>query len=74
MRTIDMTPTWGEWANIYRRFAELGEAKAVCELRGDFAKAMAAAQALQAITGTLSDEQASIVAKTMTTELMKQGF
>lgn len=32
MRTIDMTPTWGEWANIYRRFAESGEAKAVREL------------------------------------------
>lgn len=44
------------------------------ELRADFAKAMAAAQALQAITGTLSDEQAGIVAKTMTAELTKQGF
>lgn len=32
MRTIDMTPTWGEWANIYRRFVESGEAKAVREL------------------------------------------
>ena len=35
MRTIDMTPTWGEWANIYRRFAESGEAKAVRELRAE---------------------------------------
>ncbi len=72
--TIDITPTWGEWANIYRRLAETGETKAVRELRADFAKAMAAAQALQAITGTLSDEQAGIVAKTMTAELTKQGF
>ncbi|CAJ9891875.1 Uncharacterised protein [Burkholderia pseudomallei] len=74
MRTINLTPTWGEWANIYRRFAESGETKAVHELRADFAKAMAAAQALQAITGSLTDEQASIVSKTMTTELTKQGF
>lgn len=74
MRTINLTPTWGEWANIYRRFAESGETKAVRELRADFAKAMAAAQALQAITGSLTDEQASIVSKAMTTELTKQGF
>ena len=51
-----------------------GALSAVRELRADFAKAMAAAQALQAITGTLSDEQAGIVAKTMTAELTKQGF
>jgi 23S rRNA maturation mini-RNase III len=74
MRTIDITPTWGEWANIYWRFAELGKAKAVRELRADFAKAMAAAQALQAITDTLSDEQADIVSRTMIAELTKQGF
>ncbi|MFT3758291.1 hypothetical protein [Thauera sp.] len=74
MEYIDMKPTWGEWANIYRRFAESGETRAVRELRSDFAKAMAAAQAMQAIAGTLSNEQANIVAKTITAELTKQGF
>jgi len=73
-RTIDITPTWGEWANIYRRFAECGEVNAVRELRADFAKAMAAAQALQDIRGTLTEAQAPIVSKTLTAELTKQGF
>ena len=73
-RTIEITMTWGEWANIYRGFAETREAEAVRSLRADFAQAMAAAQALQAITGTLSNEQVGIVSKTMTAELTKQGF
>ncbi|WP_311230494.1 MULTISPECIES: hypothetical protein [unclassified Acidovorax] len=72
--TIDITPTWGEWANIYRRLAETGETKAVRELRADFAKAMAAAAALNAIRSTFTDEQAEIVSKTVTAELEKQGY
>jgi len=72
--TIDITPTWGEWAMIYRRFAESGESRAVRELHADFAKAMAAAQGLQAIMGTLTAEQAAIVSRTMKAELTKQGF
>lgn len=72
--TIDITPTWGEWANIYRRLAETGETKAVRELRADFAKAMAAAAALNAIRATFTDEQAAIVSKTVVAELSKQGF
>lgn len=39
MKTIDITPTWGEWANLYRRLAESGEANAIRELRQDFARA-----------------------------------
>ena len=45
LTAIDITPTWGEFGNIYRRFAETGETKAVRELRSELAKAMAAAQA-----------------------------
>lgn len=74
VNTIDITPTWGEWANIYCRFAETGETKAVRELRADFAKVAAAAQALNAIRATFTDEQAAIVSKTVTAELEKQDY
>lgn len=71
---IDITPTWGEWGNTYRTFAESREVKAIRHLREDFARAMAAAQALKNITALLTDEQATVVAKTMADELTKQGF
>ncbi len=74
MRTIDMTPTWGEFGNIYTRLAESKEVKAIKGMHSEIARAMAAAQALQAITGTLTKEQSAIVAKTMAAELTKQGF
>ena len=70
---IDLTHTWGEWGNIYRRLAESGETKAVRELRSEFVKAMAAAAALNAIRSSFSDEQAQIVSKTLVAELGKQG-
>jgi hypothetical protein len=35
---------------------------------------MAAAQALHEIRSTLTDEQAAIVAKTLSAELVKQGY
>ncbi len=74
LTAIDMTPTWGEFGNIYRRFAETGETKAVRELRSELAKAMAAAQALNAIRATLTDAQAETVSKAVTAELAKQGY
>ena len=73
-RTIDITPTWGEWANIYRIIAEGDEFNAEREQRADFAKAMDSAQALQDIRGTLTEAQAAIVSTTLTAELTKQGF
>lgn len=73
-RAINITPTWGEWGNVYRRFAESGERKAIVALREDFARAMASTQALQSILHTLTDEQQAIVSRTMTDELSKQGF
>ncbi len=72
-RVIDLTPTWGEFGNIYTRLAESKEVKAIKGMRCEVARAMAAAQALNAITGTLSEEQSAIVAKTMKEELAKQG-
>jgi hypothetical protein len=64
----------GEWGNIYRRIAENGKVKAVRSLKHDYAKVMAAAQALHEIRSTLTDEQAAIVAKTLSAELVKQGY
>ena len=74
LTAIDITPTWGEFGNIYRRFAETGETKAVRELRSELSKAMAAAQALNAIRATLTDAQAETVSKAVTAELAKQGY
>lgn len=71
---IDMTPTWGEWGNIYRRFAECGETLAVKHLAEDFARAMASCEALKAIVPMLTEEQKEVVARTLTAEITKQGF
>ncbi|MEN4967113.1 hypothetical protein ABE562_22305 [Brucella intermedia] len=74
MKTIDITPTWGEWANVYRRLAESGEANAIRELRPDFAHAFAAAQALQAIQSKLPDDLNEIACQIVAEEMKKQGF
>lgn len=71
---VDITPSWGEWGTLYRRFAESGETKVLKELRSDFAKAMAAAEALKSIQKTLSDEQQKIVAEVLAREIGKQGY
>ncbi len=73
-QTIDMTPTWGEFGGIYTRLAESGETKAVRAMRKDVAKAMAAAQAFQAIRHTLTDEQLAQSSTVLAAELAKQGF
>ena len=71
---IDITPTWGEWGNVYRRLAETGEAAAVRALRSDLARALAAAQALRTIRASLTDDQHRIVSATVAAELTKQGY
>ncbi|GJH39049.1 hypothetical protein CBA19CS91_39850 [Paraburkholderia hospita] len=72
--TIDMTPTWGQIGAMYVRLAESKEVKAIRALRPEVARAFAAAQALQAINDTLTEEQRAIAAKTLTEELTKQGY
>lgn len=74
---IDMTPTWGEWGNIYRRLAEGGAGAALPPLARDFAKAMAACEALQTLNKSdrpLTAEQNSMVRQAMVAEMSKQGF
>jgi len=72
MKTIDITPTWGEWGNVYARLAESGETRAVRALRPDLARALAAAQALKTLT--LTEEQTDTVSRILQQELTKQGY
>ena len=72
--TIDMTPSWGEIGTLYVRLAESQEVKAIRGMRADVARAFAAAQALQAIKATLTEEQRALVASTLAAELAKQGY
>ncbi len=68
---IDLSMTWGEWGN---GLAQSAEVEAVEKLRADLARALAAAQALHAIRGTLSEAQLSVVSATISAELTKQGY
>ncbi|HBP5913472.1 TPA: hypothetical protein NI803_004623 [Pseudomonas aeruginosa] len=74
MKTIDLTPTWGEIGLMYARLAESGEVAAIREMRSEIARAFAAAQALQAIQSSLPDDLNETACKVVTEELAKQGF
>ena len=69
--SIDLSMTWGEWGN---GLAQSAEVEAVEKLRADLARALAAAQALRAIRGTLSEAQLPVVSATISAELTKQGY
>lgn len=72
--SIDLTPTWGEIGNLYRRLAETGEVAAITRMASEFAKAMAAAQALTDLLPSLTDDQTARMKQTIVAELTKQGF
>jgi hypothetical protein len=57
MKTIDITPTWSEWGNIYRRFAESGETNVTRGLAKDVKNVFAMAQGFVAIESSLTDQQ-----------------
>lgn len=59
MNTIDITPTWSEWGNLYRRFAESGETKAIKHLAPDLKRVFAMTQGFVAIETSLTPEQHS---------------
>lgn len=52
---VDVIPTWGEIGDICTRLAESREVETIRGMCSEIARAMAAAQALKAITGTLSE-------------------
>lgn len=70
-RTIDITPTWGEIGLMLFRFAVSKEVKAFAAARTEYAKAFAAAQALQDIQKSLTPEQQAIVNATFAVEYEK---
>lgn len=74
MNYIDVAPSWGEWGNIFYRFALSGERAAVESLHPDMAKAFAAAEAFRAIQDSLNAEQRLRVRGVVETEMRKQGF
>lgn len=74
MRTIDVAPTWGEWGNIFYRFAVSGERKIVESLHPDLAKALSAAQAFSAIQASLDVVQLDEATTVFHAEMAKQGF
>ncbi|WP_313465319.1 hypothetical protein [Achromobacter sp.] len=74
MQTIDITPTWGEWANVYASLAASGEGAACKALRADLAKMAAAAQALKDIRADLPEHLQDRVSHCLGAELGKQGY
>jgi hypothetical protein len=72
MKIIDITPTWGEWGNVFYRFAVSGERKAVETLHEDFARVTAMAEALKVVLPALTVGQAEKVNAVMRAEMAKQ--
>jgi len=60
---IDITPTWAEWALLYIRLAETGEADACRKLRKDMIRMAHMATAFNALlkSGTLTEEQDALI-------------
>lgn len=72
--TVDITPTWGDIGNLFMRLALSSELQVIENMRPEFARAMACAQALAVIEDTLTDEQMAMVANTVQREMAKQGL
>ena len=70
---IDLTPTWGEFGNIYIRLAETGERKACGHLKKDAQNAFAAAAAYSTIAKLFTPEQLILAAQVVNEELVKMG-
>ena len=74
MKTIDMTPTWGEVGRIYLALLDSEEWKALRHARPEFARAFAGMEALNAVLPTLTDEQKATVSRVLAEELTKMGY
>lgn len=74
MKTIDMTPTWGEVGNIIWRLASSNEQEALAAVRSEYARAFAMAEAFSKVHATLTDEQKAQASKVLVDELSKQGY
>lgn len=74
MRTIDLTPTWGEIGNIIWRFATSNEQAALEHMHSELARAFAMAEVFAKIHTSLTEEQKDQASKILCEELVKQGF
>ena len=74
MRTIDLTPTWGEVGNIIWRFATSNEQAALKHSHSEFARAFSMAEVFSRVYATLTEEQKDLATKVLCEELTKQGF
>lgn len=72
MKTVDITPTWGEIANLLWRLIQSNEQKALQHAHSEFARAFAMAEALSQLHPTLTEEQHKLVQEILETELRKQ--
>jgi len=72
--TIDLTPTWGEWGNVFYPHVSFTERLYQKNLRLDLARALAAAQAFSAVQASLDKKQAVIANTVLRAEMEKQGF
>jgi len=74
MRTVDLTPTWGNVGNIIWRFATSNEQRALKHSHSEFALAFAMAEVFAKIHTSLTEEQKDKASKILCEELVKQGF
>ena len=74
MRTIDVTPTWGEVGNIIWHFATSNEQAALEHMHNEFARSFAMAEVFSRVYAALTEEQKDLAAKVLCEELTKQGF
>ncbi|MBU2769493.1 hypothetical protein HAP94_25850 [Acidithiobacillus ferrivorans] len=73
-KTIDITPSWGEFGSIYVNLAESKQVDVIRGLRPEVAKAMAAAEALKVVQTTFTEDQHRLVSSIISKELKKQGY
>jgi hypothetical protein len=74
MKTINLTPTWGEWGNVLYCLAISSAEKSLKNLRPDMAKAFAAAEAYRKIQHKLPEDLAAEADAVFRAEMAKQGF
>lgn len=74
MRTIDLTPTWGEVGNIVWRIAVSNEQAAMSHMHSEFARAFAMAEVFTKLYDSLTDAQKDQASKIICEEMTKQGF
>ena len=74
MKTIDLTPTWGNIGNIIWHLATSNEQRALKNSRSEHARAFAMAEAFAKLLPDLTEDQKDKASRILCAELKKQGF